>query len=303
MASSIRTLKLPFHYGKLLLLALQCKVLLVAALLRNRRARYILTLPHKPSPQAALYKLAHRLGYIITRNQKRAADLVIFWQDRAVRDECDAIEALAQSRSIINYRCRDLRKQHVAKVFEETFGYRLQVKGREHQGPMIKKSDGNNGCHDAVIIIGPVAEEERGFVYQKVVNNIMNNCVRDVRVPFFAGQIPYCVDKSIPIAHRFRNTTGLAVIRDIRELVNSDELRTIRKFCDAFGLDYGEFDLLRDYDDGRLYIVDVNNCPYGPLDKHIDVKWYFDRTAWDGLERMAKAFTAAFTSTTKQGLS
>jgi hypothetical protein len=30
------------------------------------------------------------------------------------------------------------------------------------------------------------------------------------------------------------------------------------------GLDFGELDILRDNDDGRIYIVDVNNTPSGP---------------------------------------
>jgi hypothetical protein len=29
------------------------------------------------------------------------------------------------------------------------------------------------------------------------------------------------------------------------------------------GIDYGEFDILRDKD-GRIYVVDVNNTPWGP---------------------------------------
>ena len=29
-------------------------------------------------------------------------------------------------------------------------------------------------------------------------------------------------------------------------------------------LEYGDLDILRDNDDGRIYIVDANNTPHGP---------------------------------------
>ena len=33
--------------------------------------------------------------------------------------------------------------------------------------------------------------------------------------------------------------------------------------CREMGLDYGELDVLRDREDGRLYILDVNDTPSG----------------------------------------
>src|SRR2546426_12754632 len=99
----VRILKLPFHYGKLLLLVLQCKHLLVAAIFRNGfRAGLVLTLPDRPHPHSAFYKICHRLGYMITRDANRDADLVVFWEDCSLRDECRAIEELARNRKVIN---------------------------------------------------------------------------------------------------------------------------------------------------------------------------------------------------------
>ena len=43
-----------------------------------------------------------------------------------------------------------------------------------------------------------------------------------------------------------------------------DELNKIHRFCAKIGMDYGEVDVLRDRDDGRIYIVDANNTPSGP---------------------------------------
>ena len=38
------------------------------------------------------------------------------------------------------------------------------------------------------------------------------------------------------------------------------------------GIDYGELDILRDNNDGRIYIVDANNTPSGPPNGLTDVQ-------------------------------
>jgi hypothetical protein len=48
------------------------------------------------------------------------------------------------------------------------------------------------------------------------------------------------------------------------EALSADEISNIGKFARSIGLDYGELDVLRDRDDGRIYIVDANKTPTGP---------------------------------------
>jgi len=36
------------------------------------------------------------------------------------------------------------------------------------------------------------------------------------------------------------------------------------QLCHELGLDYGELDVLINVDDGKVYIVAVNNTPFGP---------------------------------------
>jgi hypothetical protein len=36
------------------------------------------------------------------------------------------------------------------------------------------------------------------------------------------------------------------------------------RFCAAIALDYGELDVLRDNDSGRIYVVDANRTPIRP---------------------------------------
>lgn len=51
-------------------------------------------------------------------------------------------------------------------------------------------------------------------------------------------------------------------VRTFRRCCGEAEL--LLRLCRALGLDYGELDVLRDVEDGKLYVVDVNNTPWAP---------------------------------------
>ena len=42
------------------------------------------------------------------------------------------------------------------------------------------------------------------------------------------------------------------------------EKQKISLFCTNLGLEFGSLDILRDMDEGKIYIVDANNTPHGP---------------------------------------
>ena len=233
-AALITRLKLPFHYAKLGTLILQCKFLLLWAAVRNGfRTKRVLTVPDKPPPWSAFYKICHLLGYRVTSDIDAPADLVFAWQDRTVREPCPSLDRLAQRRPVVNYECRDISKREVAAAFEQVFGYGLAVNPAEHHGPMVRK-------------------------------------------------------------HRFTNEFGTGVIHRTSDVLSAIELDLVLQFCRAIGLDYGELDIVRDQEDGRIYIVDANNTPFGPLTRDIQVRWYFDRQSWRALKYLAGAFRAAF---------
>ncbi len=294
LKSVVGLLKLPFYYAKLALLIAQCKCLLLLAVIRNRSLpKWIVTHPETPSPYSAFYKICHRLGYRITNNVRRADELLIAWEDTTVRQPDHLLEKLAATHQVINQRCTDISKSHVARVFGEVFGYTLEVDPRTHEGCMVRKSDAN-APHDGVIMTGPIRDERSGVVYQKLVDNVVRGAVEDMRLPVFGEIIPYCLLKRMPIPDRFVNETGVGIICEVGDLLTSEEIATVLRFCRAMGLDYGELDVLRDSKDGRIYVVDVNNTPFGPLDRLIQVRWYFDAMSWVCLEKMSRAFQTAF---------
>ena len=55
---------------------------------------------------------------------------------------------------VLNARCRDISKTHVAAVFAEVFGYALAVDPTTHAGPLVEKSDANS-TRDGRVLLGP----------------------------------------------------------------------------------------------------------------------------------------------------
>jgi hypothetical protein len=105
-------------------------------------------------------------------------------------------------------------------------------------------------------------------VYQKILNNKINDdLVLDLRTPVMKGKIPFIYLKFKKIKDRFTNDLYKSEIAGTDEYFTEDETRKISEFCKRIGLDYGELDVLRNKDDGKIYIVDVNYTPWGPPSK------------------------------------
>ena len=276
------------HRVKVWFGAALCKLLLLVAILKNRRSRRILALPDKPVPQSALYKIAHRLGYRFVADENERADVIVAWEDCTIRRADARLDRLAATSRVINVRAADISKQRVAEVFERVFGYALKVDPRSCAGPILRKSD-NNARHDGTILTAPV-EPEPGYVYQRLINNAVDGLYENIRVPVFGSFIAYCLVQRCAPKHRFTLDEGNARLEEVDSVFTADELAQLTLFCREMGLDYGEIDVLRNADDGRLYVVDVNTTPFGPVNRRLDDSWWFDRLAWHSLTRLCNAF-------------
>lgn len=96
----------------------------------------------------------------------------------------------------------------------------------------------------------------------------------------------------VPQAMEFA-TLGRGELRELEEVFSVDEVKLLLRFCAEIKLDYGEIDVLRDSDDGHIYIVDVKT-PFGPSNRRLDDSPWFDRISWVSLEKMCHAFEKAF---------
>lgn len=223
----------------------------------------LLCYPEKPRTYHTLYKIAHNLGWKITNNPKVHADIVMHFEDITERREHPALTALRNTHAVINADCTDISKSRVNAVFEHVFGYNLSVDARAYTGPCVRKSE-TNGVHDGCILDCPT-EPEEGYVYQKLIEtHCGEGRVMDLRIPVFNDTIPFILKRYKSDRDLFDITVDTE-IAETDELLREDERAKVLTFCRQIGLDYGELDVLRDNNDGKLYIVDVNNTPAGPL--------------------------------------
>ena len=192
------------------------------------------------------------------------ADFALAWHPatRYTPDE-RALTSLESRMSVINGRCTDIRKSVVDAVFADVFGYSLEVNPRTHRGTLLCKSE-RNGAHDARLLEGPLESIEPDCVYQRVVSYETLYGYAEWRT-FIVGRKPVAVYTCYrPLDDRFALLPSLSILTTLAETFTQREQELIAAFCDRMHLDFGALDILRDAQDGRLYISDCNNTPTGP---------------------------------------
>ena len=253
---------------------------------RIRNRTRILFYPEIPAPVHVLYKVCLLLGHRVSIDPTKRFDIAVRWRDATFTPTDDTLSRLAGSREVLNSRCEDASKATVDTVFTQVFGYGLAINPRSHTGDYVRKSN-LNAKHDGKIVGAP-SEPEPDVVYQRVVNNeVDGGLVQDIRAPVFRSTIPFVYLKYRPIEKRFSNRNTRVELASVEDMFSHEEAKQIIRFCQAIGLDYGEIDILRDKEDGRLYIVDVNTTPSGPPNQ---LSGEGGKVA---LEKLALAFQAA----------
>lgn len=217
--------------------------------------------PQYPLPFHTMYRIAAVNRYTLTSTPEKA-DSIIFFKDTTCHRPDTILQRLHQYRAIINYRCQDIGKHHVDSVHQRVFGYGLTIDPRTYGKPYVKKST-INSLHNYAIQTVP-EQPDKAYVYQRVVYNEINKEVIDIRLPIYDKVLPVCTLKYRPVDIRFGDLSTHAEIVQTASVLSPQELQNIERFCTAIGLDCGELDVLRDYQDGRIYVVDVNNTPSSP---------------------------------------
>ena len=188
---------------------------------------------------------------------------------------------------LINGRCVDINKTTVMRLFAEIFGYHFAIDPRSYDRPYVRKSD-LNAMHDGIECHAP-SEQDPRYVYQRVINNATDDgMAEDLRFIYIDGLLDFAYRKVRPMATRFSNTNEAAYIIRTADVASASEQKQLASLCKSIGLQYGEIDALRDNDDGRLYVVDVNRTPHGPPNG-LPAK-----EAWWAVTNMADKFRRAF---------
>ncbi len=234
----------------------------------NRNRKQVLFYPEPPSGSFAIYKILLLLGYRITNNPKQQFDLGIKWKNTTQSPVDEVLYELSANHYILNINCNDISKSNVDQIFQSVFGYGVAIDPLSYIGECVVKSE-LNAQHDGKVVSCPITAVEPGVVYNKIVDNqVENDMVLDLRFPIFKNVIPHVYLKYRPLGRRFANINmKVDLVQCVDDVFSANEVSLLMKFCEKIGLDYGELDVLRDKKDGRIYVVDVNNTPYGPPKK------------------------------------
>ena len=228
--------------------------------------------PEKPHPYSVCYKVFHRLGILPRKGLPAPRDpaIVFCWKDDTYVD-VPQLRARPDLKNVVNGNCLDISKQRVEEVHAKIFGYSLAVDPLTYRGRMAVKSN-INGAHDGREVMGPVDRIDPQSVYQRIVDNTASpdagpqagNMVCDIRIPVIGHTTHFAYLKYRPKDNRFSNVNAWVRIVDTSSALSPEEIERFNAFCQAFGLDYGEVDVVRDAADGRIYVLDVNKTPHGP---------------------------------------
>jgi len=231
-----------------------------------RPSHRVLFYPQAPRLPHVAFKLCALLGCLIADDPHGQYD-VAFKRQGATFFEPSRLSPIdVPLHRIVNSGSIDISKSAVQRHFHDVFGYPLAVDPLVHEGPLVEKSD-LNAAHDGRVLVGPITPGELrpDRVYQRLVDNRAptDRLVVDLRVPVYAGRIPLVYLKLRPEDTRFGNANARVELVGVQDVFEAEEVGCILEFAAAMGIDYGEFDVLRDRD-GRIYVVDANNTPAGP---------------------------------------
>jgi len=224
----------------------------------------ILVYPHYPSRRSTIYRIAKYMGYNITNLPSKKYNIAVYWEYNTHRVEFKLLEEKSNFSKIVNLYNRDISKVNVEKDFYAVFKYSTFVNPLVYKGKAVKKND-INAKHDGKIIDCPIDKTENEYIYQILIDNSHNdNLVMDIRVPVVKNLLDFVYIKYRNINERFTNTTIKTDLKHVTEIFSENEIELLNKFCEKNYFEYGELDVLRNKNDNKIYVVDVNNTPLGP---------------------------------------
>lgn len=227
-----------------------------APVVNQQPVRPVACHPRIVQPHYLLWGAMRQAG-LKAMGPEATADLHVYFKDQTYLNEKEGAPAG------LNRDCNDISKSKVASVFEDVFGYSLDVDPRTSAPPFVCKSE-INGRHDGYITTEN-CEPKEGWVYQKLIQTeTPDGTVLDVRAVMVFGNIPLVYLKERPVNARFFNLNTRCRLADTHDYLSAEEQTLISQFCQKMRLDWGGLDILRDARDGKIYIVDVNKTDMGP---------------------------------------
>lgn len=211
----------------------------------------------------SLALMIHQLGYTVTLSPEDDFDIGVLWEDATHVRPPAIFTQIAAHKPVINLGCTDISKRRVEAAFHKVFGYGSFVDPSTFRGRCVEKPD-ENAIAGGTVIDCP-AQPRDGFVYQQLVDGGDERVQVEYRTPIILGMIPLVnvwrqeTYQQTMARRKWLGTTT----KDTAEVFSAEECRLILAFCAEMGFDFGEVDILRSRDDGKLYILDANKTPAG----------------------------------------
>ena len=225
---------------------------------KRSQVKTIAFYPQTPGPWFNIWQVS-RLAQIKTVNEIDNSDYIFVFEDSTYK-EFDQTSLSSSGKPLINGAINDISKEHVADIFETTFGYSLRIDPTTHHGLAIRKSNAN-GTHDGAVITCPINSSQiiDGQSYQRLVDSTFDGKTsEDLRVACVMGELVLVYHKHKPLDDRFGTHYLTVDVYEPHEVFSDEEVHLIKAFCKNMNLDFGAIDVMRDKNDERIYIVDVN---------------------------------------------
>lgn len=223
--------------------------------------------------KSCAYYMLEKKKVKFTTDIREPHDFGFFWDPglKFKKNTGKMINYVRNNGHLINQRIKGTSKEFIGKQFNEVFGYDLRVDPTIYEGTGILKKNGNGLKYGEILQLPISSNEVRpNHSYQKLITtNYPNNpnVFRELRVPIFGNIIPFVFFKKRYEEKRFDSKNILVRIYPTLDIFSQEEADQIINFCKTINLEYGELDIFRANEDGKIYIVDVNNTPWWPCNK------------------------------------
>jgi hypothetical protein len=226
--------------------------------------------------KATAYFMLRKAGANFINKFDRDADIGWFWDSQIKLDKkTDKMFDFTKELRFLNFFLKDTSKDFVAKSIEEHFGYTFKINPKTFNGYCIAKHNGN-GTKSCFFLKCPINADEvfHDHCYQKIINYSSksdSSTLYELRIPIFKNIIPFTFFKTRNKGLRFTSKNRSMEIVPATAHLSEEECQDIINYCRKIGLEYGEIDILRSDEDGKIYIIDVNNTPWWPPNKLSDI--------------------------------
>ncbi len=226
--------------------------------------------------KSTTYFMLRKAGVEMSNKLNGKYDVGIYWDPRMdINKQTPKLKQNGKKIKLINLFLVDTAKGFVAESFENHFGYGYKVDPTTFNGYCISKHNGN-GTKSCFFLKCPIEANDifKDHSYQQIIDYTDKkdpNTLYELRIPIVGGIIPCVLFKTRNRGLRFTSKNRSIHIVNPLKYLTEQECNKIITYCRYIGLELGEIDVLRSHEDGKIYIIDVNNTSWWPPNKLGDV--------------------------------